>query len=112
MTKSETMLNGIQAGRSPANEVSAILQTMENLGIPENEITPRANLLPYGAWPALGRNVMKGQKSCAKVTVFKAFSSTKKNKAGEMETKSGKAPRGCSLFHISQTEETSEKPKK
>ncbi len=64
--------------------------------------TPRVDVFTFNAWKALGRSVMKGEKS-VRVTTWipvqrKATDGTKKD--------SGMIPRTACVFHISQTQPT------
>ena len=90
----------VQESSSVANEVQAIMQTMDSLGLRESECIPRVNILTYAAWKDKGRQVTKGSKACAKVTVW--IPGYRLNKKGEKVSKT--YPKTTSLFHVSQTE--------
>lgn len=65
-----------------------------------SDAQPRRDVLTFGAWPALGRHVAKGERGM-KITVW--ISRDKANpKPGE--SKSVCFPKTTTVFHISQTE--------
>ena len=64
-------------------------------GIPSSAIIPRENVLTYGAWQAIGRQVRKGEKGIKVVSWIKT---TDKN--GIESTR----PTSATVFHVSQTE--------
>jgi antirestriction protein ArdC len=64
-------------------------------GIPSSAIIPRENVLTYGAWQAINRQVRKGEKG---VKVVSWIKTTDKN--GIESTRQTSA----TVFHVSQTE--------
>jgi len=85
------------------NDVSAVLQTSEFLGIPPEQCDPKVNILTFDKWIEAGRIVERGNKSCARVPVF----GNRKNTDGENKRYMGSAI----LFHITQTKELTEEEK-
>src|ERR1035441_7463791 len=86
--------DGLSLGNYPA-----IFAGFAQMGIPQSEIKPRENVLPFAAGKALGRHVRKGQHG-VKVVTF--ISTTKEDKeTGEKVTR--RRPWTTTVFHISQT---------
>jgi len=82
------------------NDQSAVIQTVNNLGIPPEQCDPKVNIFTFDKWIEHGRVVEKGQKTCARVPVF-----------GSNEGEEGKQRRfkaTARLFHITQTKELTE----
>jgi hypothetical protein len=79
----------------------AIFEGFMEMGIPEEDITPRVNVFTYDAWLALGRCVRKGQHG-VKVVTFVPMN-LKDAKTGE-DKFIGRKPRTTTVFHISQTD--------
>jgi antirestriction protein ArdC len=88
-----------RGGESTCN-YRAIIQGFLAMGIAEDNILPRVNVLTFHAWRALGRSVSKGQHG-VQVTTFVSVS--KKAEDGG-ESKTHNMPRMTTVFHISQTE--------
>lgn len=97
----EQELARIQSGYS-TNDSKLVDMISQRLEIPRIEVQPRANVFKYRTWKHQGRQVRKGEKGF-KITVFMDFVE-KDKKTGELTGKMGKSPKGCTVFHISQTE--------
>lgn len=97
-TKHEQAMETINRARNSTSalNLSTIFTEFGARGIPESEIKPGENVLTYGAWQALGRQVRKGEKSVQLLT----FRTIKDKKTG----KPVKIPRKAFVFHISQTD--------
>ncbi len=78
------------------SNLPAIYTGFKAMGI--TDIQPRVNILTYHAWKALGRQVQKGQHG-VKITTWISY---KDKKTGEDKRR----PKGCTVFHITQTEAT------
>ena len=89
-----------RSGESTCN-YRAIFDGFMAMGVAAEEIVPRANVLTFHAWKALGRCVIKGQHG-VKVTTFVQV---RKTEADTSETTGRSMPRVTTVFHISQTEE-------
>jgi len=73
-----------------------------------DDVKPRENVFTFNAWKALGRSVKKGEHG-VKVVVFVEMSGEVRDPStGETERKGFRAPRTTTVFHISQTEATTE----
>jgi hypothetical protein len=83
-----------RSGNSALN-YQAIITGFMAKGIPSSAIIPRENVLTYGAWQAIGRQVLKGQKG---VKVVSWIKTTDKTGAETMR------PTSATVFHVSQTE--------
>ena len=75
-------------------------------GIPEEAIQPRVNIFTYNAWKALGRQVRKGEHG-VKVGTYVSKAGTEDPATGE-KSPSYKFPKVTTVFHVSQTDPTSE----
>lgn len=79
----------------------AIYAGFAEKGIPASEIVPRENVLTFHAWKALGRSVKRGEhgvKVCTWIVV-------EDKDTGETK----KTPKTSVVFHVSQTELTSDR---
>jgi len=107
MTHHEIQQQALANARNNASmaNYAAIFQGFAEKGIPENQIEPRVNVFTFHAWKALGRQVRKGEhgvKVCTYIPMDKVV-----EKDGERKVEAWKAPRMTTVFHISQTDETS-----
>jgi hypothetical protein len=93
-------LENARNGQSVMN-YAAIYSGFAAKGIAEADIRPRENVLTFNAWKALGRSVRKGEHG-VKVCTFVPI---KDRDTGEV---TGRTPHTTTVFHISQTELTSE----
>jgi hypothetical protein len=93
-------LDNARNGQSFTN-YPAILQGFTPKGIPESDIKPRENVFTFNAWKALGRSVKKGEHGVKVVT----FVPIKSEDTGEVV---GRTPHTTTVFHVSQTELTSD----
>jgi len=83
-----------RSGNSALN-YQTILSGFMAKGIPSSAIIPRENVLTYGAWQAIGRQVRKGEKGVKVVSWIKTID---KNGLEVMR------PTSATVFHLSQTE--------
>lgn len=93
---------------SAMSNYPAIYSGFAAKGIPESEIKPRENVFTFNAWKALGRSVKKGEhgvKICTFVNV------DGKEADDGAETEGYRIPKTVTVFHISQTAETTEQQK-
>jgi hypothetical protein len=97
-------LDRAKNGASMSN-YAAILSGFIAKGIPASEIFPRENVFTFNAWKALGRSVKKGEHG-VKITTFVNVDGDE----GE-ESESYRIPKTVTVFHISQTAETTEQQK-
>ncbi len=81
--------NGQSFGNYPA-----IFEGFEKMGVPTGDIVPRENVFTYEIWHAKGRQVIKGEHG-VRIVTYREYV-----KDGEKK----KAPKPCTVFHISQTE--------
>lgn len=104
--QAEALANATQ-GQSAVN-YAAIYAGFMARGIPESEIKPRENVFTFNAWKALGRSVKKRPADVAPghygVKVVTWVPIIDKD-TGETV---GRRPHEATVFHISQTEPTSE----
>jgi hypothetical protein len=84
-----------------ATNYPAIYGGFMDKGIPESEIRPRENVFTFNAWKAKGRSVKKGEHGVRVMTFFEV----KDKDTGEI---TGRRPATTVVFHVSQTEATSE----
>lgn len=77
-------------------------------GIAESDIKPRENIFTFNAWKALGRSVKKGEHGI-KVVTFITCQGKADVDSGETEPSTYRRPHTTTVFHISQTELTSER---
>jgi hypothetical protein len=75
-------------------------------GIPEGDIKPRENVFTFQAWKAKGRSVKRGEHS-VKVVTFIECEGKEDPQTGEKT--SYRRPWTTTVFHVSQTEPTSER---
>jgi len=75
-------------------------------GIPEEQIVPRVNVFTFHAWKAKGRSVKKGEHGVRIVTYIPCDRKERDPSNGEVKIVSGRRPKGCTVFHISQTQPT------
>ena len=90
----EEALDRARNGSSLTNE-QRVLSGFMARGIPAADIQPRVNCLSYGAWQALGRQVLKGSKGVKVMTMVE--------KTDESTGRKSKVWREAAVFHISQT---------
>jgi antirestriction factor ArdC-like protein len=86
----------------------AIYQGFIAKGIPEADILPRENVFTFHAWKAKGRSVRKGEHG-VKVTTFITIGDKTDPVTGEKISEGYRRPHTTTVFHISQTEPTSER---
>jgi antirestriction protein ArdC len=63
----------------------------------------------FNAWKALGRSVKRGQHGVKVVTWIDCTATTRDPQTGEEKTEGYRRPHTTTVFHISQTEPTSER---
>jgi hypothetical protein len=78
-------------------------------GIPEADIKPRENVFTFNAWKALGRSVKRGEHGVRVVTFIECTGAERDPSTGEERPTSYRRPHTTTVFHISQTEPTSER---
>jgi DNA repair protein RadC len=98
--QAEALANA-RAGQSVMN-YAAIFEGFAAKGIAEADIKPRENVFTFHAWKALGRSVKAGEHGVKVVT----FVPIKDKETGEV---TGRRAHTTVVFHISQTELTSER---
>ncbi len=86
----------------------AILQGFQAKGIPEDEIKPRENVFTYQAWRALGRQVRKGEHGVRVQTFIPMTHEKKDETTGKIEVVTRRHPRQTTVFHVSQTDTTTQ----
>ena len=84
----------------------AIYEGFMAKGIPEAEIKPRENVFTFQAWKALGRSVKRGEHG-VKVVTFVETEGKIDPATGE-QAQGHRFPRTTTVFHISQTEPTTD----
>jgi antirestriction protein ArdC len=87
-------LTRARSGNSALN-YQTIITGFVAKGIPSSAIIPRENVLTYGAWQAINRQVRKGEKGVKVVSWIKTI-----DKAGLEVMR----PTSATVFHVSQTE--------
>ncbi len=99
-------------GGLSASNYAAIVQGFADRGIPVDQIEPRANVLTYRAWRAVGRQVRRGEHGIKVPT----WVPTKGRELSESEQQTlsptqqkrresgGLRPRMATVFHVSQTD--------
>lgn len=92
-------LGRARGGQSVVN-YAAIFDGFKEMGIQEDDIRPRENILTFHAWKALGRTVKKGEHG---VKVMTWISGKRKDANGD--EKGFRFPRRSTVFHVSQTQE-------
>src|SRR5260221_14524652 len=70
---------------------------------------PRENVFTFHAWKALGRSVKKGEHGVKVVTFIERSANERDPATGEEKAVSYRQPHVTTVFHISQTEPTSER---
>jgi hypothetical protein len=98
-------LDRARTGQSLSN-YPAIYAGFAEKGIAEAEIKPRENVFTFNAWKALGRSVKKGEHG-VKVTTWINVKSGEESDDDDGD--SYRVPKLSTVFHISQTELTSER---
>jgi hypothetical protein len=95
--KSEYQQEALQRARGNNSMLNyeTIIRGFIAKGIPSSAIIPRENVLTYGAWQAINRQVKKGEKG---VKVISWIKTTDKTGAETMR------PTSATVFHVSQTE--------
>ena len=95
--KSEYQQEALQRARGNNSMLNyeTIIRGFMAKGIPSSAIIPRENVLTYGAWQAINRQVRKGEKGVKVVSWIKTID---KNGLEEMR------PTSATVFHLSQTE--------
>ena len=103
MTANEIRLEALTRAKDGTSEsnIPAILAGFAAKGIPEAEINPRENVFTFNAWLAIGRSVKKGEHG------IKVHTWIERVEDGEKK----RFPRSTTVFHISQTEEATGKPR-
>ena len=95
-------LHRATSGNSWAN-LPAIYAGFMGMGISEEDIQPRVNVLTYNAWKALGRQVRRGERGVKVVTWIETPEETDPA-TGEVTRKRSRFPRTATVFHVSQTD--------
>src|SRR6266853_1341187 len=111
MTKTEMQaeaLDNARNGQSVMN-YAAIFEGFMAKGIAETDIKPRENVFTFHAWKALGRSVKKGEHGVKVVTFIECSGSERDPASGEEKAVSYRRPHTTTVFHISQTELTSDR---
>jgi antirestriction protein ArdC len=111
MTKTEMQAEALanaRAGQSVLN-YAAIFAGFMAKGVAEGDIKPRENVLTFHAWKALGRSVKRGEHGVKVVTFIDCSANERDAATGEDKSVSYRRPHTTTVFHISQTEPTSER---
>src|SRR5437588_2456043 len=111
MTKTEMQAEALanaRAGQSVMN-YAAIFQGFLAKGIAEADIKPRENIFTFHAWKALGRSVKKGEHGVRVATFIDCSTSERDPATGEEKRVGYRRPHTSTVFHITQTEPTSER---
>jgi hypothetical protein len=89
----------------------AIFEGFTAKGILEADIKPRENVFTFAAWKALGRSVKRGEHGVKVLTFITCGGRVDVDEAtgAETVTPSYRKPHTTTVFHISQTELTSER---
>jgi hypothetical protein len=88
---------------------AAIFQGFMAKGIAESDIKPRENVLTFHAWKALGRSVKRGEHGVKVVAFIPCERTVRDPQTGEEKIEGFRRPHTTIVFHISQTEPTSER---
>lgn len=88
-------LDSVQNGVSMANYV-AIFDQCEELGIPDDEVYPRVNVLKFRLWETQGRRVMAGSRGIQGQTWVRT-------KEVDEKGRRKMRPKTVYMFHIAQT---------
>lgn len=87
---------------SSERNYDAIFAGFSAMGIDEDDILPRENVLTYNAWIAKGRQVKKGSHG-VKVETFIVMKKTDESAPKGEQDKVFRRPKITTVFHISQT---------
>src|SRR5258706_5018416 len=111
MTKSEMQAEALENARNGMSLTNypAIYEGFLAKGIAEADIKPRENVFTFHAWKALGRSVKKGEHGVKVVTFIERSANERDPATGEEKAVSYRRPHVTTVFHISQTEPTSER---
>ena len=101
-------LSRATTGQSLAN-FPAIYEGFLTMGISADDIKPRENVFTFNAWKALGRSVKKGEHGVKVATYIERTNEARDPSSGEVQSNVIRMPRMTTVFHISQTEPTSER---
>lgn len=106
MTKEEVKAQALAnaTGNSSVANYDAIYEGFMEKGIDEEDILPRENVFTYNAWLALGRQVKRGEHG-VKITTW--VGTTQKDEETGERRPGKRRPKTTTVFHISQTEPTS-----
>jgi len=109
MTKTEMQAEALTNARSNQSVMNygAIYSGFAAKGIAEAEIKPHENVFTFHAWKAPGRSVKKGEHG-VRVVTFISCEGKEDPQTGE-KTAGYRRPHTTTVFHISQTEPTSER---
>jgi hypothetical protein len=103
-------LDRAKTGQTLSN-YPAIFEGFMAKGIAEADIKPREKVFTFNAWKALGRSVKRGEHGVRVVTFITCSGKSDIDQASGEETKTTyRRPHTTTVFHISQTELTSERP--
>jgi hypothetical protein len=117
MTNTEVQAQALERARTSQalTNYPAIFAGFMAKGIAEANIKPRENVFTFNAWKALGRSVKKGEHGVKVVTFITVAGKVDVDQqtghvAGEFKTSNTyRRPHTTTVFHISQTELTSER---
>jgi hypothetical protein len=111
MAKNEMQTEALERARASQalTNYPAIYAGFMAKGIAEPDIRPRENVFTFRAWKALGRSVKKGERGVRVITFIPCESTVRDPQTGEERTEGYKRPHTTTVFHISQTEPTSER---
>jgi hypothetical protein len=117
MIKTEMQAEALDRARTSQalTNYPAIYQGFMAKGIAESDIKPRENVFTFNAWKALGRSVKKGEHGVKVLTFITCAGKVDVDQetghvAGEFKTSNTyRRPHTTTVFHISQTEPTSER---
>jgi hypothetical protein len=87
----------------------AIFEGFMAKGIAEGDIKPRENVFTFNAWKALGRSVKRGEHGVKVVTFIECSGVERDPASGEDKPVSYRRPHTTTVFHVSQTEPTSQR---
>jgi hypothetical protein len=111
MTKQELQqeaLDRATTGQALSN-YPAIFAGFMAKGILEADIKPRENVFTFNAWKALGRSVKRGEHGVKVVTWIDCTNTVRDPSTGEKKAEGYRRPHTTTVFHISQTETTSDR---
>src|SRR6266403_57953 len=111
MTKSEMQAEALENARNGMSLTNypAIYEGFLAKGIAEADIKPRENVFTFHAWKALGRSVKSGEHGVRVVTFIDCSTSERDPASGEEKRVGYRRPHKTIVFHITQTEPTSER---